>query len=113
MTRAELRERIDSLKPSRIAADLYADPLMRSMARVRERAAAGYKKALLALYADRGLTDVQRTKGYCKALEIEAKMLKKLEPLEKRFQEEVYIPLMVETGVLKGAAAKSSKRRSK
>ena len=113
MNRAALKEMVDSLKPRRIAADLYADPLMRSMARVRERAANGYKKDLLALYADRRLTDGQRTEGTRKAFLNEEQALKKLIPLEKRFQDEVYIPLMIETGVLKPSAANPAKRRAK
>jgi hypothetical protein len=113
MNRADLKEKIDSMQPSRISADLYADPLMRSMARVRERAANGYKKALLALYADRRLTDVQRNEGVRKARQNEEQELKKLVPLEKRFQEEIYIPMLVQTGVLKSSPPKPAKRRTK
>jgi hypothetical protein len=112
MTRANLKELIGMIRPSRITADMYADPLMRSMERIRERAGKRYREDLLALYSDRALTDEQRWKGLRRAQERKEVALKKLQPLEERFEVEVRIPMLLETGVLRSAPAKSSKRRA-
>jgi hypothetical protein len=109
MTRANLKELIDRIRPSRITADMYADPLMRSMERSRERAGKRYREDLLALYADRALTDDQRWRGLRKAQERRDAVLKKL---DERFEVEVEIPMLLKAGVLRSGPAKPGKRRA-
>jgi hypothetical protein len=111
MNRANLKELIEMLRPNPIKADMYADPLMRSMERIRERARKRYHDDLLALYTDRTLTVDQRSKGFDKASARNDAALKKLRPLEDRFETEVMIPMMVRSGVLRSAPPKSGKRR--
>lgn len=113
MNRAHLKELIDLERPKRITSEMYAEPLLRDMERVKERAASGYKKSLLALYANPGLTDAQRSDGVERAHQTKDRVLEELVPLEKRYQEEIYIPLMIDAGVLKSSAARPAKRRSK
>jgi hypothetical protein len=82
------------------------------MERVRERARKRYRDDLLVLYADRSLTEDQRTKGYHGAREREKAAREKLIPLEERFDREVWIPLMKSVGVLKNLTAESGRRRA-
>jgi hypothetical protein len=112
MTRANLKELIDMMRPDRITADMYADPLLRSIERIRERARNRYRSDLLALHSDRTLTDEQRSNGFYKARDRREASLKKLQPLEDRFEVEVKIPLLLKTGVLRSVSPKSGKRRA-
>src|ERR1700733_13419660 len=100
MTRAFLKKLLTCVTPSPISAEMYANPLRRSMARIYERADKGYREDMLALIADRTLTDVQRMKGFHKARARQNATLKKLDPLRERYDREVWIPLLKETGVL-------------
>lgn len=112
MTREGLKELIDIMRPSRITADMIADPLVRSMRRIRERAWNRMRDDLLALYADRTLTDAQREDGFRKADLRKSTAMKKLIPLEERYEMEVTIPSMLRSGYLR-RAPKPAKRRSK
>ena len=112
MNRAQLKDMIDLIPQDRIKADMYADPLLRSMNRIRERAWNRMREDLLALYADRTLSDAQREKGFDEADLRKTTAMKKLAPLKQRFEDEVRIPVMLQTGVLR-RAPKPAKRRAK
>lgn len=111
MTRACLKELIEILKPSQITADMYVDPLLRSMERIRERVADRYRNDLTALYEDRSLTDARRDDGYRKARLRREAGLKKLVLLEERYEREVQIPHLKKLGVLRDAPARRTGRR--
>ena len=112
MTREFLKEMLVILRPSRITPDMYANPLQRSMERIRERARGRNRSAIRALYDDLSLTDEQRRDGYYEARKRQDVALEKLRPLEDRFELEVEIPRLVRTGVLRSATPKLRKRRA-
>jgi hypothetical protein len=112
MTRLFLKKLLACVKPPLISAEMYSDPLRRSMARICERADRGYREDMLALIADKTLTDVQRMKGFHKARSRQDATLKKLDPLRERYDREVWIPLLKETGVLRKVPAKPGKSRT-
>ena len=104
MKREHLLEMIDILRPSLIKSEMYADPLLREMNKIRQNARERKRKDLLALYNDRLLTDLQRETGLNKASDRYEKAMKKMRPLEERFEREVRIPMMVSSGILKKSA---------
>lgn len=112
MTRASLKKLIDVLPSPLVPADMYADPLMRSMHRIRDRAHKRLREDLLALYLDRTSTEDERRSGFDKASRRHDAALAKLRPLEERFDREVWIPHLKKSGVLRSLPAKSEKRRA-
>jgi hypothetical protein len=113
MTRSELKNRINSLRQRGITADMIADPLIRSMERISERAFKRFRADLVALHEDQKLNDDQRERGVDAARRRRDVTLKKIRPLEERFEAEVRIPLLLSLGVLRKPQSNTSKRRSK
>ena len=111
MEREHIKKMIEVTRPSSIRAEMYSDPLMRRMNKIRQDANDGYHKDLLALDHDRSLTEEQLRDGLNKARERYSKTREKLLPLEERFEREVTIPNLVESGVLKKSAAVALRRR--
>jgi hypothetical protein len=113
MERENLKKLIDVTRPQAVRAEMYSDPLMRKMNKVRQDANDGYHKDLLALYDDRSLTAGELRLGADKAWARYEKTMEKLRPLQERFEREVSIPSMVSSGVLKKSAlaAISGRRR--
>ena len=112
MMRASLKRLIDAIPTPRIPADMYADPLLRSMHRVRDRAHNRLREDLLVLYLDKTLTDDDRRSGFDKAERRHDAGLAKLRPLEERFDREVWIPHMKISGMLRSMPVRSGKRRA-
>ncbi len=104
MKREHLLEIIEMLRPWLIKPDMYANALLRKMDKVRQDARERKRKDLLALFNDRSLTDMQRGIGFNTASDRYEKAMKKMRPLEERFEREVTIPMMVSSGILKKSA---------
>mgnify|MGYP001607548980 CR=1 FL=1 len=113
MKREHLLELIEILRPSLIKPEMYVNPLLRKMNKVLQDAWERKRKDLLALYNDRSLTDMQRGIGLNNASDRYEKAMKKMRPLEDRFEREVRIPMMVNSGILKksAVAAVAARRR--
>ena len=112
MTRAFLKKLLACAPLPQISAEMYADPFVRSLARVSERARIRYRNDMLALIADPALTDAQRVKGFHKAKRHEEAGRKKERSMRERYDREVRIPELIRTGVLRELPAKSGKRRA-
>lgn len=104
MERENLKKLIDMTRPSAVRAEMYADPLMRRINKIRQDANDGYHNDLLALYNDHTLTEQQLRAGFDKAFARCEKTREKLVPLNERFEREVRIPSLVSSGVLKKSA---------
>lgn len=111
MEREELKKLIDMTRPKVVRAEMYADPLMRKMRKVRQDANDGHHEDLLSLYNDRSLTGAELRVGANKAWARYEKRMEKLRPLEERFEREVEIPGLVNSGLLKKSAASVLLRR--
>lgn len=111
MEREELKKLIDMTRPKTVRAEMYSDPLMRKMRKVRQDANDGHHADLLALDADRSLTGAELSAGADKAWARYEKAMEKLRPLEERFEREVEIPGLINSGLLKKSAAVALRRR--
>lgn len=111
MIRERLKRMIDVTRPQAVRAEMYADPLMRRMRKIRQDANDGQHKDLLALYNDHSLTGEQLRAGCDKAQARYEKTMKKLLPLEARFEREVRIPGLINSGILKKSAAAALRRQ--
>lgn len=111
MEREYIRKLIEITRPKAVRAEMYADPLLRKINKVRQDANDGHHKDLLALYIDRSLTDAQLRVGSDGAQARYDKAMKKLIPLEKRFEREVTIPGLIRSGLLKKSAEAPLRRR--
>jgi len=112
MERENLKKLIDMTRPKAVRAEMYADPLLRKMHKVRQDANDGHHEDLLALYNDRSLTGAELRLGADKAWARYEKTMEKLRPLEERFEREVHIPGLIDSGLLKKSAARVLRRRS-
>ena len=112
MERENLKKLIDMTRPSAIRADMYADPLMRRINKIRQDANDGYHRDLLALYNDHDLTEEQLLAGFDRANARCEKKREKLDPLYERFEREVRIPGLINSGILKKSAARVLRRRA-
>ena len=104
MERESLKKLIDMTRPSAIRAEMYTDPLMRRINKIRQDANDGFHRDLLALYNDHDLTEEQLRARFDKANARCEKKREKLDPLYERFEREVRIPSLVSSGVLKKSA---------
>lgn len=111
MEREELMKLIDLTRPKAVRAEMYADPLMRKMHKVRQNANDGHHEDLLALYNDRSLTEAELSAGADRAWARYEKTMEKLRPLQERFEREVEIPGLIDSGLLKKSAAAPLRRR--
>jgi hypothetical protein len=111
MEREHLKVMIEKTRPDTVRAEMYSDPLMRRMKKVNQDANDGYHEDLLALYSDRSLTEQQLRAGSAKAHARWENALKKLVPLEERFEREVRIPGIINSGLLKKSAAAALRKR--
>lgn len=111
MEREFIKRMIELTRPAAVRAEMYADPLMRKMHKVRQDANDGHHKDLLALYNDRSLTEAQLRAGSNKAQARYSKAMEKLVPLEERFEREVRLPGLINSGLLKKSAAESLRRK--
>ena len=112
MTRAFLKKLLACAPMPRIPAEMYADPFLRSLARVGDRGRIRYRNEMLALIADPALTDAQRVKGFHKAKRHEDAARKKQDSMRERYDREVRIPELIRAGVLRELPVKSGKRRA-
>lgn len=112
MEREQLKKLIDLTRPKTVRAEMYADPLMRKMRKVRQDANDGHHEDLLALYNDRSMTEAELSAGADRAWARYEKTMEKLRPLEERFEREVEIPGLISSGLLKKSAASALRRRS-
>ena len=112
MVRKHLKDLSETMRPDVIRPEMFTNPLMRRMEAIREKARAGYRKDLLALCANRALSDDQLQDGRDAARLRYEKALAKLKPLEKRWELEVRIPMLIGSGVLKKSAEALLSRRS-
>lgn len=111
MEREQIKKLIDLTRPKAVRAEMYSDPLMRKMHKVRQDANDGHHNDLLALYEDRSLTGAELRSGADKAWARYEKTMEKLRPLEERFEREVRIPGLIDSGLLKKSAAAPLRRR--
>ncbi len=111
MEREFIKKMIGETRPSVVRAEMYANPLTRAMEMVRQEAKDGYHKDLTRLYNDPFLTEEQLCVGSTKAHARWAKTLEKLVPLRERYEREVQLPGLVNSGMLKKSAAASLRRK--
>ena len=112
MRRSSLKSLIDAIPSPRVPAEMYTDPLLRSMHGVLDRTDNRLREDLLALYSNRALTDDGRSSGFEKAERRHDAGLAKFRSLEERFNREVWIPHMKRSGMLRDMPAKPGKRRA-
>lgn len=108
-----LKTMIALLRPSEIRPEMYADELRRKMEEIREKARARQRADLTALSKDLTLTEAEIRAGCDKARDRYEKSLKRLKPLEDRFEREVRIPMLIDSGVLNKRASVLLGRRSR
>lgn len=111
MERENISKMIEQTRPGAVRAEMYDDPLMRAMKMVNQEADDGYHADLTKLYNDPSLTEEQLRAGSDKAHARWKKTLEKLVPLRERFEREVRLPGLINSGLLKKSAAASLRRK--